>query len=116
MGADIHLLNEEGKVVSYFRDAYHSTSLFALLGLSWWTNVLPLCENGYLSMDNAKKFKDLLLENPVTMEHIVQLSTKRDCTLEDRVEMLARYEQEWKKLLHLIEQSIESKLPLLCFL
>mgnify|MGYP000293477916 CR=1 FL=1 len=29
---------------SYFRDSYNESSLLSRIGLSWWTDVIPLCE------------------------------------------------------------------------
>lgn len=118
MGADIHLKNAEGEYISYFRDAYNDGSLFSVLGLSWWADVFPLCDQGYLSIENAKKVKAMLLDNQVTMEKV--LEKYRDLTMASHAAyctaVWGRYAMEWKKLLDIIDQSIESNIPLVCSL
>ena len=72
MGADIylksifHMYSERG----YFRDSYISSSLFALLGLSWWQLADELCREidgrTVLPIDGARSLLVRLEALPVT--------------------------------------------------
>lgn len=51
----------------YFRDSYNDTSLFWLLGLSWWElGDQLLDEEGFLPIDKARELLALLESRPVT--------------------------------------------------
>lgn len=51
-------LFEKAYSVGYFRDPYNNNSLFWQLGLSWWKDVVPKLDDGFLSIENCKWLLD----------------------------------------------------------
>jgi len=51
------LMRSEG----YFADSYNHTSALWTLGLSWWRDVIPMCnEQGELEKENLRKFREMV--------------------------------------------------------
>ena len=51
------LMRSEG----YFGDSYNYTSVLWTLGLSWWRDLTPLCnERGDLEKENLRKFREMV--------------------------------------------------------
>ncbi len=50
----------------YFSDPYDASSLLKHLGLSWWSDVLPLCDQDRrLEDESLRKFRAMVGRNPV---------------------------------------------------
>ena len=51
------LMRSEG----FFGDSYNHTSALWTLGLSWWRDVIPMCnEQGELEKENLRKFREMV--------------------------------------------------------
>jgi len=87
----------------YFRDAYNDCNLLWQLGLSWWQDIHPmLTKRNYLPIRQAKKFLKMLLERELPPD------------LDDDAR---KYFQEKKKrLVSLLERSIEMRERIYCSL
>ena len=58
MGADLYYKGQYA-----FRDSYNKWSIFRPLDLSWWRDVVPMCdERGNLSPEKAKELREILID------------------------------------------------------
>lgn len=78
MGADLNRLYAKGKPktdysptvfersdeaidAGYFRDPYNDYSVLAMYGLSWWSDVIPMCDtNDVLSLEKVRRLRSRL--------------------------------------------------------
>jgi hypothetical protein len=61
----------------YFRDAYNACSILQQYGLSWWRDITPLQDDdGVISNENLKKFKELLEKHKWQFEDRLSFMTK----------------------------------------
>lgn len=97
----------------YFRDNYNSYGLFAQTSLSWWRDVLPMLdENGYLPISQAKKLKEMLLQESINLSAAQQTANEQN----DKEPKIEHYEERRQRLIAILDQSIELNEPLLCSL
>jgi hypothetical protein len=105
----------------YFRDSYNSTNVLNRLGLSWWTDVQPLCtKNRKLRHDKLRKFRDMVagakLELP-SKEEIEKHSGKVDEQGENSLAEWHKYFAEKQaELLAFLDKAIELNSPVYCSL
>jgi hypothetical protein len=111
----------------YFRDSYNSTSLFGLLGLSWWRDV-PLRKDGFLSIRNAERLLRKLEKELAVSDERFHAWCDKCGSLEsspwDRIDFSGpgndqaswrkMFEEKHADLCKLLRQSIELKEPLQC--
>lgn len=92
----------------YFRDSYNASSLLWQFGLSWWTDVTPLCDDEhYLQPAGVTKFLGLLSE--------------REDTFHDNLSGLepdeaAAFDDEYARLRAFLGQAIALNEPIRCSL
>lgn len=61
----------------YFRDAYNNGSILQKFGLSWWQDVMPLCDKkGTMSFKNVIKFKSMLNDREAMFENNIGMESK----------------------------------------
>jgi hypothetical protein len=107
MGADIHLLNEKGEPVKYYRDPYNSYGLFYKLGLSWWqlTDTPP-----FILDDEGKLYPEAIAQLiPLIHEAYKRWEQGKGQTLNPHDKDF--YRSDCKALLALLGQAIESGQP-----
>lgn len=97
MGADLYRQNRAGKnagkkvpilgfersaraiEVGYFRDAYNSGSILAQFGLSWWRDIIPLCDdNGVLTPEKVREFRSMVEAKRAQFEANMNLGVNID--------------------------------------
>lgn len=88
----------------YYRDSYNDSSVLWQMGLSWWSDVIPLCtktrKEGRPNLPPArcKKLKELLLSaEPVFRKNMEELENSKDREY---------YEEKYEKLLRFVDLGI----------
>ena len=77
MGADLNIVKTGSKKAlsfsdeNYYRDCYNSFGTFAGLGLSWWRDVIPMLDKGYLSVEKAEELKKAVVKKLGEFKHKV---------------------------------------------
>jgi hypothetical protein len=105
--------------VGYFRDSYNSTSLFWLLGLSWWQNDF-IGARGKMGVRGMRKLRSLLLspEGQITDERMARFCRKSSATIDDAdnspAAWRAMFERKRERLIALLSEAIELREPLEC--
>lgn len=105
----------------YFRDPYNPGGFFALLGISWWRDVVPmLTKDGHLPIRNARKLKRMIEgKAPITDEMVRAYLNSRRAEFGDPDEV-AGWAERWRKdyadLTALLDRSIETGERLYCSL
>lgn len=110
------LINDAG----YFRDSYNHTSLFWILGLSWWELYEELCnEEGFLPIHNARILVNRILHVSI-YDNFPNWETERKTagwTFSDKGnstnDWINNFIDKKYKLINLLEQSIKLDEPLL---
>jgi hypothetical protein len=104
----------------YFRDAYNGGNLASLIGFSWWQDVVPMLDDGFLPIPKAHEFIAMLEAKPVTAEAVkARLERWRleGHTSQDPFEeWLKGYQGDHARLIALLKRSIELNEPLYCSL
>lgn len=96
--------------VGYFRDSYNSTSLFWILGLSWWG--CKLIRGGSMSVANAKKLLDIIQKKTLPILP-TDWPGKNHC--EGDAEGWNKYFQNKKiNFENFLKQAIEANQPIRC--
>jgi hypothetical protein len=106
----------------YYRDSYNPSAFLWLIGLSWWSDVTPMLEEGYLPIAKAQELLDMIERRPVTLERVT--AHLRALNENDKVggingkpaDWLKRWQQDKQDLCTLLRKSIELNEPLLCSL
>jgi pentatricopeptide repeat protein len=102
----------------YFRDNYNSSSV--LWRLSWWNDVVPLCDElGELNGANLKRFRDMVAASKLRRLTKRQLQRQRATFLEDLggvKEWNEHYRMRRKELLGFLDQAIKLKTSVFCSL
>ncbi len=104
----------------YFRDSYNSTNVLVTLGLSWWQDVMPLCNDRELEGDNLHRFRDMVAgaeQHLPTREEL----TARHARVADTGEDSLAVWHEWfvrkrKQLLAFLDTAIERNSGIHCSL
>ena len=98
----------------YFRDSYNNSSVLWRLGLSWWSDIIPMCEKGMLSPKKAKRLRSMIEKRPLA------LPTEEDLKSwggEDSIEEWASYFTQKKgQLIAFLTRAIVLDEPIDCSL
>lgn len=103
----------------YFRDSYNATSLFWLLGLSWWDN--DFISDGKMKVRGMTRLRAVLDEHPITDALMLEWADKNagDATIEPTGDnslagWKAMFTHKREKLIALLDEAIALKEPLEC--
>lgn len=98
------LYNELYPESCYFRDSYNPYSVLWALDLSWWTDVIPMLDDGYLSPKKAQELIDIVKEREVDLRS-------------DQKEIGVEYFEDRKQsLIKFLQRSVDSGEPIECSL
>lgn len=90
MGADLYRKSKNVPILGfersqkavdagYFRDAYNNGSILRQFNLSWWRDIGELQDKeGIISLENIKKFKEMLEANRPLFQLNLDLMTKEN--------------------------------------
>lgn len=116
MGADLYIesVYDKDKTgdAGYFRDSYNGTSLFSMLGLSWWRDVHT--EDGYLPIREIQRMREEIEARPmdVALENLLG----RGCTVdegENSVEAWRKFfDDKRRRLLDFFDKALELREPI----
>jgi hypothetical protein len=56
----VHFYHELMYSEGYFRDSYNNSSLFQMMGLSWWVDMKSFIIDGQMSPEHARELKKLI--------------------------------------------------------
>ena len=98
------LYNELYPESCYFRDSYNPYSVLWALDLSWWTDVIPMLDEGMLSPDKAQELIDMIEDKEINLRS-------------DQKEIGVDYFEDRKQsLIEFLKHSVNSKQPIECSL
>ena len=98
------LYNELYPEECYFRDSYNPYSVLWALDLSWWTDVIPMLDEGMLSPDKAQELIDMIEDKEINLRS-------------DQKEIGVDYFEDRKQsLIEFLKHSVNSKQPIECSL
>ena len=105
----------------YFRDSYNATNMLSRLGLSWWTDVQPLCtENRKLRHDKLRKFREMVagarLELPSREDLEKQCGTVDDTGENSLAEWHKYFAGQRAALIAFLDKAIELNSAVYCSL
>lgn len=98
----------------YFRDSYNGTCLLQTLGLSWWSDISPLCNEKGELFENLKKFR-VLVANAEMIEITKEYLKNNNCQVdkENTIKAWQKYFVEKREnLLAFIDKAIELGEPI----
>jgi hypothetical protein len=103
----------------YFRDSYNSTSLFWILGLSWWQDVGSFTKDGKLPIEKCKEILKKVKESKIPSSKKLKDHLQANYTTiddgENSPEKWRKYFIEKKKrLIKFMQKSIDLNEPLNC--
>ena len=92
----------------YFRDSYNDLCLLWKFGLSWWNDVIPMLDDGYLM-------------SVIAAERLLAMLSEREEAFEERLESLSDEEQQdfrtrYIELRQFLNQAIAMEEPIDCSL
>ena len=104
----------------YFRDSYNATNCLNRVGLSWWADVVPLCnKKGQMGIRNIRKFRKMITDaklEPMTKEQLLA----NHATVDDGVNSVEAWNKYYadgiKELLAFLDKALELKEPIDCSL
>jgi len=105
----------------YFADSYNHTSVLWTLGLSWWRDVIPMCnEQGDLEGENLKKFREMVAAANQWLPSRRQLK-KNGARVEDTGEnsleaWYGYYREKRQRLLAFLDRAIQLNTAVHCSL
>lgn len=96
----------------YFRDSYNSTGVLQYMGLSWWADVVPLCEDGILPILKARVLRQMImgtsLQVPSKQELIARRASIDDADPENDYNSWVKYFTEKReKLIAFLDRAIQ---------
>ena len=98
------LYNELYPEECYFRDSYNPYSVLGALDLSWWTDVIPMLDEGMLSPDKAQELIDMIEDKEINLRS-------------DQKEIGVDYFEDRKQsLIEFLKRSVNNKQPIECSL
>tara|TARA_R100000353_G_scaffold165176_1_gene126195 strand:+ start:38 stop:499 length:462 start_codon:yes stop_codon:yes gene_type:complete len=105
-------LYKQGDV--YFRDSYNSGSVLWAMNLSWWDDILPMCDDeGYLDADGIRKFLDMVEDAPLHVSQGFQEHMPSEWTYDDALEYL---QEEQNLLISFLKKALDTNDRLSCSL
>ena len=93
----------------YFRDSYNESNLLWQMGLSWWSNTF--IKHHYMSAANAKKFKQIILNKPITEVKFGHPEWVKD---PDDPEWLTSFQTRREELIKFLDNAINLKERIYC--
>lgn len=113
----VKIIDEVEKEGGYFRDSYNTTSVFWVLDLSWWGNILPYVDrDGLLHLDKIREFKELVDQRQIPSVHELVydgLMVNNENTKEKWHEYFIEKRQ---KLINFLQRAIDLDSPIYCSL
>jgi hypothetical protein len=105
-------LYKQGDV--YYRDSYNSGSVLWAMNLSWWDDVLPMCDDdGYLDADGIRKFLDMVEDAPLHVSQGFQNNMPSEWTYDDAMKYL---QEEADLLISFLKKALDTNDRLSCSL
>ena len=99
----------------YFRDSYNEGSLLWQMGLSWWEDVGKLLtKSGYMSVANAKKFKQMIADRPISLTHQVKFGHPEWVHDPENPEWQTHFIKHREELLRFLDNAIEMNEKIRC--
>ena len=93
----------------YYRDSYNSYGLSSnLQGFSWWRDVVPLLEDGYLPLERVPEVRAMIAEAKIDLTSAREVARKQ----KDPAPKRADYEKARQDILALLDRSVELGEPL----
>lgn len=112
----VDLMFKNMNSVGYFRDNYNSYGLFAQLGLSWWRDVIPLCNSrGNLTRPRAQKLLKMVQGAALCTASAQKVAQEQGDKTPDKG-WDAHYEKFRQELLAFLQDAIDRNVPIECSL
>lgn len=102
----------------YFRDSYNGTSVLWRLNLSWWTDVIPMLNNGFLKGGNLVRFRNSVA-NAVMVRPTVAELRESHCTVDKKntpATWHKYYRDKRERLVKFLDTAIDLGEPVRCSL
>jgi hypothetical protein len=97
----------------YFRDPYNNGSVLWQMNLSWWGDVGKLLtKNGYISIANIKKFKQMIVNRPISLTH--QIKNPEGLHEPENPEWVTYFIKQREELLRFLDNAIELNEKIRC--
>jgi len=111
MGADIYLKSTKG----YFRDSYNDSSLFGVLGLSWWrmADKGSIDSNGLMQVPDMVELKQTLDGTTITRDMLNTHAPYLMGVGNDQ-DLIFFFTGKKTELSNLLEEAIKRNEPLYC--
>ena len=110
----------------YFRDSYNPTSLFWAIGLSWWKDVVPMCdEQGNLQPEEVRRLLHMIQDDsrmiPEEPEKLKAFLLAKRCQVDDEGEnspegWLTYLNEKSDRLQAFLRKAYELQEPIYCSL
>jgi len=101
-------------VSGYFRDSYNLTSVLGRMELSWWRDVKPMLEKGFLPVEKTKEFLKMVQSKqvrPISKEECLEKGLQ--ATIEEWNDY---FEKKRKSLIKFLRFAIRKNEPIRCSL
>jgi hypothetical protein len=100
----------------YFRDSYNNSSLFWVLGLSWWNDVIPLLdEENLLPLEGARRLRSEVAQRAEIMERKIA-QHEPPFHEEDREDCITYFRSKLARFMAFVDRSLELQEPISCSL
>lgn len=113
----VHDVHDAMYSKGYFRDSYNLSSVLAIVGLSWWRDVIPMLNaRSNLKGDALVKFRAMVEERTVprlTREQLVAMGFDNDVDVD---EWQSYFDTKREQLILFLGYAISHKLPVYCSL
>lgn len=113
--AEVDRLYQELDSTGYFRDSYNSSSLFWIIGLSWWSDVGDMLDDeGDLQPAKAQELLDIVKgREPRLKTYLADHDFSKDWS-EPRAEIVAYFEDKYERFKAFLQQAIDLNEPIHC--
>jgi hypothetical protein len=97
----------------YFRDPYNYGNVLWQMNLSWWGDVGKLLtKSGYMSVTNVKKFKQMIVDRPISLTH--QIKNPEGLHGTENPEWVTYFIKHREELLKFLDNAIERNEKIHC--
>lgn len=98
----------------YYRDSYNSGSVLWAMGLSWWTDVLPMLDDeGTLNKEGIETFLELIEDKPLSVSSDFVEHMPDEWGHDDAMQYL---QKEQDSLISFLKKALETEDTLSCSL
>ena len=98
----------------YYRDSYNSGSVLWAMGLSWWTDVLPMLDDeGTLNKEGIETFLELIEDKPLSVSSDFIEHMPDEWGHDDAMQYL---QKEQDSLISFLKKALETEDTLSCSL